>query len=166
MPDYLAPHDLRIGHVHLKVSDLHRSITFYREILGFELRFQLPTFAFLSVGGYHHHIGLNTWESSNGKPAPVESTGLYHFALNYPTEKDLGRALKSVVDHRYPIEGAADHVSHLAIYLQDPDGNGIELAWDRGSEFWEAWGPTLTMDKVRTLNTPVDLQALLKLATE
>ena len=166
MSEYRTPPETRIGHVHLKVSDLERSIGFYRDVLGFDLNFNLGTFAFLSAGGYHHQIGLNTWQGNGAPPAPQRSTGLYHFAINYPERRDLARALRRLVEARYPIEGAADHTSHLAIYLADPDGNGIELAWDREPNFWEGWRKGLTAAKVHALNKPLDLEALLQEAAE
>ena len=163
MSNYRAPDQLRIGHVHLKVSDLDRAIAFYRDVLGFTLNFNLGSAAFLSVGGYHHHIALNTWESKGAGPAPRRAAGLYHFALNYPTRLDLARAFRRVVEAEYPVDGAADHTSHLAIYLSDPDGNGIELAWDRDPSYWQPWlNANLTTGDMRELNKPLDLQALLR----
>ena len=158
---------VRIGHVHLKVADLERAIAFYRDVLGFELtqRYGRQA-AFLSAGGYHHHIGLNTWESAGAPPAPSGTAGLYHFALNYPTRRDLARALRRLVEADYPIGGASDHTSHLAIYLSDPDGNGIELAWDRDPSHWGGWVRGLTPEKLGELNRPLDLEALLCEAAE
>lgn len=166
---YHAPSALRIGHVHLKVADLDRSIAFYRDIMGFDLLFNVGTAAFLSVGGYHHHIGLNTWYSEGAEPLPRKSkaTGLYHFALNYPTRKDLGKALKRLIEKNYPIAGASDHTTHIAIYLDDPDGNGIELAWDRDPSFWLInTDGGMTVEKIQTVNSPLDLNPLLKEADE
>ena len=121
--------DTRIGHVHLKVSDLPRAIAFYRDVLGFELMEMYgDQAAFLSAGGYHHHIGLNTWESKGGSPPPFGSTGLYHVAILYPNRKELARALKRLVDHGVPIDGASDHGVSEAIYLRDPDGHLLEIA--------------------------------------
>ncbi|WP_338811335.1 VOC family protein (plasmid) [Agrobacterium leguminum] len=162
MTDYHAPSQTRIGHVHLKVADIDRAVAFYRDVLGFDLNFNLGTFAFLSVGGYHHQIGLNSWQSKNGSPPPRGSTGLFHFALNYPTRRDLAKALKRLAETDYPIEGAADHTSHIAIYLSDPDGNGIELAWDRDPSFWEGWQKGLTVKRIHELNKEVDLAGLLR----
>lgn len=160
---YAAPSGLRIGHIHLKVSDLSRSIEFYRNMLGFDLLFNLGTAAFLSVDGYHHHIGLNTWHSKGGEPAPKKHPGLYHFALNYPSVKDLASIYKRLVENAYPIQGASDHVTHIAIYLSDPDGNGIELAWDREPKFWEVnTDGAMTIEKMQTMNRALDLEALLK----
>jgi len=137
MSTYHIPAQTRIGHIHLKVSDLDRAIAFYNGILGFEIKQRYGTQAiFLSAGGYHHHIGLNTWESKGAGPAPSFAAGLYHTAILYPTRKDLAIALKRLLDVNYPITGAADHgVSH-AIYLDDPDGNGVELYWDLPMEEW------------------------------
>ena len=124
-----------IGHVHLKVADLERAIGFYRDVLGFELMQQMgDQAAFLSAGGYHHHIGLNTWESKGGSPPPPGTTGLFHVAIRYPTRAGLADALKRLVDNHVPISGASDHGVSEAIYLHDPDGNGIELYRDRPRE--------------------------------
>ncbi len=134
-----APAGTHIGHIHLKVANLDRAIGFYRDLMGFDLRARLgDDAAFLSAGGYHHHIGLNTWESKDGAPSARGTTGLYHFAINYPTRRDLAFACKRLIDQGYPIGGASDHVTHEAIYLHDPDGNGIELAWDRDQREWPA----------------------------
>ena len=131
------PAGARIGHVHLKVSDLERAIRFYRDLMGFDLLMRFgDEAAFLSAGGYHHHIGLNTWESAGGPPPPRGATGLYHFAINYPERRDLAVALKSLLDNGWSIDGASDHGTHEAIYLHDPDHNGIELAWDRDPSEW------------------------------
>ncbi|MEL7832919.1 VOC family protein [Fodinibius sp. Rm-B-1B1-1] len=136
--DYTTPAETRIGHVHLKVSDLDRALGFYRDLLGFELTTMYgENAAFLSAGGYHHHIGLNTWHSKGGSPAPKSSPGLYHTAILYPTRKDLAEALQRLIDHEYPINGASDHGVSEAIYLDDPDGNGVELYRDRPREEWE-----------------------------
>src|ERR1041385_1747217 len=129
--------DVRIGHVHLKVADLERALGFYRDILGFELtqRYGRQA-AFLSAGGYHHHIGLNTWESAGGSPPPAGTTGLYHAAILYPTRALLAGALRRVLAAGIELEGAADHGVSEAIYLRDPDGNGVELYWDRPRDQW------------------------------
>ena len=125
-----------IGHVHLKVADLDRAIGFYRDVLGFELQQRIgDQAAFLSAGGYHHHIGLNTWESRGGSPPPRGTTGLYHFAIRFPDRQALAKTLKRVVEAGIPI-GASDHGVSEAIYFADPDGNGIELYWDRPREEW------------------------------
>lgn len=167
MSDYHAPAETRIGHIHLKVSNIDRAVAFYRDLMGFDVNFSLGSFAFLSVGGYHHHIALNTWESEGAPPSHKGGVGLYHFALNYPTRLDLARALKRLADAAYPIDGSADHTSHLAIYIHDPDGNGIELAWDRDPSYWADWvNGSLTPAKVRELNKPLDLAALLHEALE
>lgn len=131
------PDGTRIGHVHLKVADLDRSVRFYHELMGFDIIAQYAgQAAFLSAGGYHHHIGLNTWESLNGQPPAPGTTGLYHFAILYPTRRDLAAALKRLLDGGWSIDGASDHGTHEAIYLHDPDFNGIELAWDRPEREW------------------------------
>src|ERR1700709_2001057 len=137
MSDYTIPAATRIGHVHLKVADLQRSIDFYCGILGFEITTKYGTeAAFISAGGYHHHIGLNTWYSKNMPPAPQRSAGLFHTAIVYPTRKDLAIAYQRLVDAKYPITGAADHGVSEAIYLDDPDHNGVEIYWDRPQEEW------------------------------
>ncbi len=131
------PAGTHIGHVHLKVADLDRSIHFYHDLMGFDLVMRFgDQAAFLSAGGYHHHLGLNTWESSGGEPPAPGTTGLYHFAVNYPTRRDLAVALKRLLDGGWSIDGASDHGTHEAIYLHDPDSNGIELAWDRPRNEW------------------------------
>ncbi len=129
--------ETQIGHVHLKVSDLERSIAFYRDNFGFDVMARYgPQAAFLSAGGYHHHLGLNTWESLGGQPPQMGSTGLYHFAILYPNRKELARALQRLIDHGVPIDGASDHGVSEAIYLHDPDGNGIEIYRDRPLSEW------------------------------
>ena len=149
----------QIGHVHLKVSDLARSIKFYTEVLGFEVTTRMgSSAAFLSAGGYHHHIGLNTWESEGGKAPSSENTGLYHLAILMPDRKELARALKRLLDHHWPIEGAADHGVSEAVYLRDPDGNGIEIYVDRPKEQW----PQTDDGKLTMYSKPLDLDALLK----
>jgi catechol 2,3-dioxygenase len=141
-----------IGHVHLKVSDLDRAVAFYRDVLGFEVQHRYgDQAAFLSVGGYHHHIGLNTWESKGGSPPSPGTTGLYHVAIRYPDRQTLAQAVKTVVDAGVPLSGASDHGVSEAIYLHDPDQNGIELYRDRPREQWP--------DDMYT--APLDLQALL-----
>lgn len=134
---YQLPAQTRIGHVHLKVANLQRSLDFYCGLLGFELTTTYgQDAAFISAGGYHHHIGLNTWYSKGAKPAPVQSAGLFHTAILYPRRKDLAIALKRLLDAGYPISGASDHGVSEAIYLDDPDGNGVELYWDRPKDAW------------------------------
>ena len=142
------PAGTRIGHVHLKVADLERAVRFYHDALGFDLitRFGEQA-AFLSAGGYHHHIGLNTWESKGGGPPPFGTSGLYHFAINYPTRRDLAAALKRLLDSGWGIDGASDHGTHEAIYLHDPDENGIELAWDRDPAAWPRRNGELVFDR-------------------
>ncbi len=136
----------QIGHVHLKVSDLDRAIAFYRDAFGFDVMQRMGTSAaFLSAGGYHHHIGLNTWESLGGSAPPPGSTGLYHFAILYSTRQELARALKRLIDHGVAIDGASDHGVSEAIYLHDLDGNGIEIYWDRPREEWPREGDGVSM---------------------
>jgi catechol 2,3-dioxygenase len=126
-----------IGHVHLKVADLERALRFYRDVLGFELVTRMgDQAAFIAAGGYHHHIGLNTWESRGGSPPPPGSTGLYHTAIRYPTRAALADALRRLIAANIPLEGAADHGVSEALYLRDPDSNGVELYWDRPRETW------------------------------
>jgi len=150
--------ETRIGHVHLKVSDLERSVRFYTEVLGFEVTARMgQSAAFLSAGGYHHHIGLNIWESQGGSPPPRGSTGLYHFAILLPSRKEFTRAILRLQRHNWPIEGAADHGVSEAIYLRDPDENGIELYIDRPREEWPR-GP----EGVTILYThPLDIDGLI-----
>ena len=148
-----------IGHVHLKVADLDRALAFYRDVLGFEEQQRYgDQAAFVSAGGYHHHIGLNTWESQGGSPPPPGTTGLYHVAIRYPTRAALADALKRLVDNQVPITGASDHGVSEAIYLNDPDGNGVELYRDRPQEEW----PRPADGKGVAMTTqPLDLDALL-----
>jgi len=148
-----------IGHVHLKVADLERALDFYRGVLGLELtqRFGREA-AFLSAGGYHHHIGLNTWESQGGSPPPPGTTGLYHVAILYPTRAALADALRRLIEAKVPLEGAADHGVSEALYLRDPDGNGVELYWDRPKELW----PRTPDGGLAMFTRPLDLEALLK----
>jgi len=129
--------DVRIGHVHLKVADLERALGFWRDVLGFQVRQRMgPQAAFLSAGGYHHHIGLNTWESAGAPPPPRHATGLYHVAILYPTRALLADALRRLIAAGIELDGAADHGVSEALYLHDPDGNGVELYWDRPREHW------------------------------
>ncbi|MGH6925861.1 MAG: VOC family protein [Propylenella sp.] len=148
----------RIGHVHLKVADLDRALAFYCGVLGFELTQRYgPGAAFVSAGGYHHHIGLNTWQSRGGSPPAPGTTGLYHVAILYPTRAALGDALRRLIKAKIPLDGASDHGVSEALYLRDPDQNGIELYWDRPREVWPR-DPDGTL--AMTLK-PLDLQNLL-----
>lgn len=134
---YTIPPQTRIGHVHLKVSDLDRALKFYRDLLGFELITMYgDQAAFISAGGYHHHIGLNTWQSKGAPPASPQGVGLFHTAILYPTRKDLAAILDRLRQHRYPLTGASDHGVSEALYLDDPDGNGVELYWDKPRDQW------------------------------
>ncbi len=151
--------ETRIGHVHLKVSDLERSVKFYTEVLGFEVTARMGTSAaFLSAGGYHHHIGLNTWESYGGTPPPSNTTGLYHVAILLPNRKELARSVQRLLDHHWQIDGGADHGVSEAIYLHDPDNNGIELYADTPREQWkyDAKG-TISM-----VTLPLDFDSLME----
>ena len=150
---------VRIGHTHLKVADLERAIGFYRDVLGFELtqRFGRQA-AFLSAGGYHHHIGLNTWESQGGSPPPPGSTGLYHHAILYPTRAALADALRRLTAAGIPLDGAADHGVSEALYLRDPDGNGVELYRDRPPDQW----PRTPEGELAMYTRPLDLESLLR----
>ena len=146
-----------IGHVHLKVSDIDLSLGFYRDVLGFEVVQRMGEGAvFLSAGGYHHHLGLNTWESRGGSPPPRGSTGLYHVAIRYPDRRSLADALLRLRGAGVPLEGAADHGVSEALYLQDPDGNGVELYWDRPREVW----PREEDGGLRMHTRPLDLVGL------
>ena len=159
--DYKIPAQTNIGHVHLKVSNIERSLQFYRDLLGFEVMQHYGNQAvFLSAGGYHHHIGLNTWHSKDAGPAPVQATGLYHLAIVYPMRKDLAIAVKRLVDAGYPLTGASDHGVSQAIYLNDPDKNGVELYWDRPREKW----PFDEEGNLLMTTEYLDLQELLQLA--
>lgn len=147
-----------IGHVHLKVSDLDRSLAFWHDVLGFEVMARMgDQAAFISAGGYHHHIGLNTWESQGGSPPPRNTTGLYHVAVRFPDRKTLANAVRAVVDAGVPLDGASDHGVSEAIYLHDPDDNGIELYRDRPREDW----PTTPEGDFTMYTRPLDVQALL-----
>lgn len=154
---YAADPGTRVGHVHLKVADLERAIAFYRDVMGFEIQQRYgPDAAFLSAGGYHHHVALNTWESANRPPAPRGHPGLYHVAFLYPDRPALARALRRVLETGVPLDGAADHGVSEAIYFRDPDGNGIEIYRDRAPEDWPRGADgTLAMT-----NAPLDLDAL------
>ncbi|HEY4415792.1 MAG TPA: VOC family protein [Verrucomicrobiae bacterium] len=150
---------VRIGHVHLKVAELEQALNFYCGVLGFQLQQRFGSqAAFISAGGYHHHIGLNTWESRGGSPPPPHSTGLYHHAILYPTRATLADALRRVVTAGITIDGAADHGVSEAIYLRDPDQNGVELYWDRPQEKW----PRTPTGELAMFTHALDLDALLK----
>lgn len=156
---YVVPPSVKIGHIHLKVTDLDRALGFYRDLLGFEVTTRYGDQAvFLSAGGYHHHIGLNTWHSRGGTSAPVNSAGLYHVAFLYPTRKELAFIFKRLLNAGYPLTGASDHGVSQAIYLNDPDGNGVELYWDRPSEEWEYRSD----GSLKMVTEPLDLQDLLR----
>ncbi len=158
-----APSETAIGHVHLRVSDLERSIAFYRDVIGLEVMQTYGTqAAFLSAGGYHHHIGLNTWESLGATPPPPGHTGLYHTAIVYPDRASLGAVVRRVLDAGIPLAGAADHGVSEAVYLDDPDGNGVELYRDRARADW----PKDTGGKLAMGTARLDLQALLNEAVE
>jgi len=146
-----------IGHVHLKVADIDRALAFWSGVLGFELQQRIgDQAAFVSAGGYHHHIGLNTWESRGAAPPPRHTTGLYHVAVRYPDRKTLADAVRRVVAAGIPLDGASDHGISEAVYLHDPDGNGVELYWDRPREGWPRDDGRLAM-----VTAPLDLQSLL-----
>jgi catechol 2,3-dioxygenase len=153
-----VPPGTRIGHVHLKVADLDRALAFYSGVLGFELMQKYGTqAAFVSAGGYHHHIGLNTWESLGGTPPPPGHTGLFHTAILYPTRRDLADALRRLMEAKIPLDGASDHGVSQALYLRDPDGNGVELYWDRPPEEW----PRDAAGHLAMVTERLDLRALL-----
>lgn len=158
MNEYTLPAQTRIGHVHLKVSDLQRSIDFYCGLLGFELMMRYGAeAAFISAGGYHHHIGLNTWYSKGQPPAAETSPGLFHTAILYPQRKDLAVALRRLLDAGYPLTGASDHGVSEALYLDDPDHNGVELYWDRPRDQW----PKDAEGKMTMFTHRLDMQGLL-----
>jgi catechol 2,3-dioxygenase len=150
--------DVSIGHVHLKVADLGRALGFYRDVLGFEVTQFYPGAAFLSAGGYHHHIGLNTWESKGGRPPDPGTTGLYHVAIRYPTRRALADAMRRLLAARVPLDGASDHGVSEALYLHDPDGNGVELYWDRPPEEWPRTGDGTLAMMTRQLNLDTLMQ--------
>lgn len=156
---YQIPAQTRIGHVHLKVADLERSLQFYRDLLGFEVTALYgDQAAFISAGGYHHHIGLNTWHSKDAPPASRDGVGLYHTAILYPTRKDLAQIFVRLHQASYPLSGASDHGVSEALYLNDPDGNGVELYWDRPKELW----PKTTDGTIDMFTKPLDLEGLMK----
>src|SRR3954470_9155270 len=148
-----------IGHVHLKVADIDRALAFYTGVLGFELQQRMgDQAAFISAGGYHHHIGLNTWESAGAPPAPRNTTGLYHVAIRYPDRRTLADAVRRVLDAGIRLDGASDHGVSEALYLRDPDDNGVELYWDRPQEAW----PRTPRGELAMVTERLDLQGLLR----
>ena len=156
---YVVPSETRIGHTHLKVSDIERALEFYRDLLGFQvMQYYGNDAVFVSAGGYHHHIGLNTWYSKNAPPAPVRSAGLFHVAILYPTRKDLAGIFKRLLEAKYPLTGASDHGVSEALYLNDPDQNGIELYWDRPRDQW----PFDAQGNLQMVTEQLDLEALLR----
>lgn len=156
---YTIPAQTRIGHIHLKVTNLDTSLKFYRDLLGFELTMMYgDQAAFLSAGGYHHHIGLNTWHSKDGEPAPLNSAGLYHTAIVYPHRKDLAEIFVRLQQEEFPLTGASDHGVSEALYLNDPDGNGVELYWDRPKDKW----PRKDDGSIEMYTRQLDLRSLIK----
>ena len=156
-PNHVIDPGVRIGHVHLKVADIERSLGFYRDVLGFEVTTERPGAVFLSAGGYHHHIALNTWESLGGSPPPQGTTGLYHVAILYPSRRLLADALRRLIEARVPLEGASDHGVSEALYLRDPDDNGVELYRDRPKEEW----PKNPDGTLRMITERLDVRALM-----
>jgi len=158
MEEYKIHPSTRIGHVHLTVGDLDRALKFYRDLLGFEITSWYGDSAvFLSAGGYHHHIGLNTWAGEGASPPPAGHTGLYHFAILFPSRKELAKVVKRLMDKKYPLEGASDHGVSEAVYLRDPDGNGVELYCDRLKEEW----PRDKDGKLMMVTKSLNIQSLL-----
>ncbi|WP_340152179.1 VOC family protein [uncultured Marivirga sp.] len=158
MKDYKIPPQTHIGHVHLKVSDLDKALDFYHALLGFEIIQRLgDQAAFISAGGYHHHIGLNTWQSKGSLPAPKKYPGLFHTAIVYPTRKSLAEIFLRLREAKYPLTGAANHGVSEALYLDDPDGNGVELYWDKSNEDW----PKNAEGGIDMYTQPLDLKDLL-----
>jgi catechol 2,3-dioxygenase len=157
-PEHPIDPGVDIGHVHLKVADLDRSLAFYRDVLGFEVQQRLgDEAAFISAGGYHHHIGLNTWQSAGGSPPPPGTTGLFHVAIRYPSRAALAGALRRIAESGIPLQGASDHGVSEAIYLSDPDQNGIELYWDRPEDQW----PHRADGTLDIYTRPLDLRDLM-----
>lgn len=155
---YTVPAHTRIGHVHLKVSDIEKALAFYHGLLGFEIMQRYGSEAvFISAGGYHHHIGLNTWHSKNAPPSPVHFCGLYHTAIVYATRKDLAIILQRLAEAKYPLTGAADHGVSEALYLNDPDNNGVELYWDKPKEQW----PFDAAGHLKMVTEALDIESLL-----
>jgi catechol 2,3-dioxygenase len=155
MTNESLPAGTRLGHILLDVADINRAVGFYRDVLGFDVVAQFESSAFVAAGSYYHHIGLATWESKGGSPPPPGTTGLNHFALNYPERRDLARALKRVLDHGWRIADAADYGTHEAVYLHDPDFNKVELAWDRDPALWPQG------EAMVTTRMPLDFASLL-----
>lgn len=156
--EYIIPAQTHIGHVHLKVADIKRSLKFYQGLLGFQIQLWYGDDAvFISAGGYHHHIGLNTWYSKNGPPAPQGAAGLFHTAIVYPTRKNLAFILNRLVEANYPLTGMSDHGVSEAIYMNDPDGNGVELYWDRPMDLW----PKAETGDLAMITAPLDVKGLL-----
>lgn len=156
--DYLIPAKTRIGHIHLKVSDLDRALGFYHGLLGFEIIQKMgDQAAFISAGGYHHHIGLNTWQSKGAEPAPAYAPGLFHTAIVYPSRKALAEIFLRLREAKYRFTGAADHGVSEALYLDDPDGNGVELYWDRPKSAW----PKNSEGEIDMYTRPLDLESLM-----
>ena len=156
---YSTPINTKIGHVHLKVANLDRSLKFYCDLLGFHVKQRIgDQVAFIAAGNYHHHIGLNTWESKNGHPPALGTTGLYHTAILYPTRKDLAQIYKRLYEHHIELTGAADHGVSEALYLNDPDENGVELYWDKPEKLW----PYDSKGNLNMITAPLDLDELLK----
>ncbi|MDD9922814.1 MAG: VOC family protein [Boseongicola sp.] len=156
---YQAPAETRVGHIHLKVTDLERSIAFYRDVLGFDVKLRYGSqAAFLAAGDYHHHIGLNTWHSAGRDPVKRDAAGMYHVAFVYPDRKALGLAVGNAIDNGVNVYGAADHGVSEAVYFDDPDGNGIELYWDRDPSLWERDAD----ENAQMINAPLDVAALVE----
>lgn len=155
----MAHKETTVGHIHLTVSDLDRALTFYRDLLGFEISARYGDSAvFLSAGGYHHHIGLNTWSGKDATPPPHGHTGMYHVAFLYPSRLELAKVLKQLIGAHYPLDGAADHGVSEAVYLRDPDGNGVELYVDRPRSEWKVANDGM----VEMVTEPLDMQSILK----
>ena len=154
----MAHKDTRVGHIHLTVSSIERSLAFYRDLLGFEVSATYGDSAvFLSAGGYHHHIGLNTWAGKDATPAPHGHTGMYHVAFLYPSRFELAKVLRKLLDANYPVDGSADHGVSEAVYLRDPDGNGVELYVGRSRDLWKVGNDGM----VEMMTKPLDLQEIL-----
>jgi catechol 2,3-dioxygenase len=156
--NYIVPSGTRIGHVHLKVSDIDKALSFYKDLLGFQIKARYGTQAvFIAADDYHHHIGLNTWYSKNAQPAPVHNAGLFHTAILYPTRKELAIIFKRLLDAKYPFTGFADHGVSEALYLNDPDENGVELYWDKPHDQW----PIDADGNINMYTKELDLDSLL-----